>query len=94
MNVLNQIYSLSKGNPGATRFLMELMEDPPIGVQVFPKLEEYGLTGSSLYVLWSDLCDKDIHKVLNLIKKCPKEILVEACSREDYSGRGLVKEFL
>lgn len=55
---------------------------------------EYGIVGTDLYVLFSDLCGKDPGKTVRLIRDCPKGILIDAASRQDYSGRELVKEYL
>jgi hypothetical protein len=52
------------------------------------------LRGTNLWVLYSDLCDKDIFKVATLCKNCPQDILEDACSRQDYSGRALVSQYL
>jgi hypothetical protein len=59
------------------------------------KMEEIPtLRGTNLYVLWSDLCNKDIKLVSTLCQNCPKEILEDACNRQDYSGRELVAKYL
>jgi hypothetical protein len=52
------------------------------------------IRGTNLYVLWSDLCDKDLNKVEILCKNCPNDILEDACSRQDYSGINLIKEYI
>ena len=96
--MLNQIMTLSNGNPGAMMFLMKLAtgdaKNPLCALTIIPKIEKCGIKGTDLYVLWSDLCGKDIEKVERLCKKCPDDILTDACSRQDYSGRELVKKFL
>ncbi len=94
---MNQIIQWSQGNPGAMTFLMSLMQpqNAEKGIAIIQKLEEAkSIRGTNLYVLWSDLCDKNIAKVEILCKKCPTDILQDACSRQDYSGRELVSEYL
>ena len=58
------------------------------------KIEICRIKGTDLYVLWSDLCDKDYGDVHLLCISCPDEILIDACSRQDYSGRKLVEKYL
>lgn len=97
MNQLIQIIKWSQGNPGATAFLKEIMETKNAlqTSQMFLKLEEAkSIRGTNLYVLWSDLCQKDLEKVEKLLQNCPLDILENACSRQDYSGRELVSEYL
>jgi len=91
------IIKWSEGNLGALTFLMEFMmpENFKKGIAIFSKLEPLiSIRGINLYVLWSDLCDKDLEKVYKLCKNCPDDILVDACSRQDYSGRELISEYL
>lgn len=52
------------------------------------------IKGTELYVLYSDLCGKDMDKVAKLIENCPREILIKACKQQDYSGRKMVKDYL
>lgn len=95
--LLNQIIEWSQGNPGAISFLSSLIDPKNIGdaVPIVIKLEEAkSIRGTNLYVLWSDLCERDISKVKALCKNCPTNILEDACSRQDYSGRLLVAEYL
>jgi len=92
-----QIISWSQNNPGAATFLMSIMqlENVTSGSAIITKLEEAkSIRGTNLYVLWSDLCGRDMTKVETLCKNCPTDILEDACSRQDYSGRELVSEFL
>ena len=87
------IRNLAKGNPGAPTFLIELLkigQDTP----TLDKIESSGIVGTDLYVLWSDLCGKDMEKVVHLVDKCPLDTLKDACSRQDYSGRELVAKYL
>lgn len=94
---MNQLIEWSKGNPGALMFLMGLMEMPNLvfGIPIITKLERCkSIRGTNLYVLFSDLCNKDYELCAKLCNKCPDSILEDACSRQDYSGRELVKEYL
>ena len=94
---MEKLENLSQGNPGALTFLMEFLkpENAVKGIVILIKINEIpSLKGTNLYVLWSDLCQKDLDKVETLCNKCPNDILEDACSRQDYSGAELVKEYL
>jgi len=92
------ISEYSKGNPGAVAFLSELL-NLTAGVEnsipIACKLDECPtLRGTNLYVLWNDLCDRDMAKVATLCKLCPNDILEDACNRQDYSGRKIIEKYL
>lgn len=94
---MNEIVKWSQGNPGAAAFLMSLLqpENAVKGIAILRKLEEgKSIRGTNLYVLWSDLCDRDMSKVETLCKNCPTAVLEDACSRQDYSGRDLVSSYI
>jgi hypothetical protein len=94
---MKQIIEWSQGNPGAMSFLMSLIlpENAIKSLPILMKLEEAkSIRGTSLYVLWSDLCGRDLALVEQLCKRCPTPILEDACSRQDYSGRALVAEYI
>lgn len=87
----------SQGNPGALNFLMNVINSPNKDQSevILNKLEETrSLKGTDLYVLYSDLCEKDLNKVEKLCANCPTDILIDACKRQDYSGIKLVEQFL
>jgi hypothetical protein len=93
---LNFLVEWSDGNPGAAVFLMGLFQEEnlPLSLSIMAKLERCHIRGTDLYILFSDLCNKDYIKVSKLCKTCPDNILKDACSRQDYSGIELVKEYL
>ena len=94
--MINQIFEWSQGNAGAVAFLTLLVqpENTPKAIPIVIIEEAKSIRGTNLYVLWSDLCERDISKVEMLCKNCPTSILEDACSRQDYSGRKLVAEYL
>lgn len=95
--MMNQVIQWSKGNPGALTFLMELISPDNIlhSLPIALKLTECEtIRGTNLYVLYSDLCNKSMETVAHLCMNCPSDILEDACNRQDYSGRELVKPYL
>jgi hypothetical protein len=94
---MEQILKWSDGNPGAMMFLMTLVqaENFVYSLGIISTLEKATtIRGTNLYVLYSDLCNKDMSKVANLCENCPINILEDACSRQDYSGRKLISEYI
>lgn len=93
--MLGTVMKFSKGNPGAMTCLMGLITEALIpALTILPKIEKLEIYGTDLYVFWSDLCNKDYDLMVKLCKDCPDDILKDACSRQDYSGRELVKPYL
>ena len=90
-----EIRSLSKGNPGALSFLTEVCNlSTDASIKALDKIKESGIVGWGLYVLWSDICERDMNNVIKLLDDCPLPLLKDACSRQDYSGRKLVAKYL
>jgi hypothetical protein len=85
---MNEILALSKGNPGAMMFLMNAPQ------HVVQAIEKTSIRGADIYVLHSDLCNRNMQKVEKLLKNCPIDVLQDACSRQDYSGQTLVAPYL
>jgi hypothetical protein len=85
------IIELADRNFGALSFLSELENHPHI-LDFINNSES--LRGANIYVLWSDLCGRDVSAVENLIAKCPMSVIEEACSRHDFSGIALIKPYL
>lgn len=96
---MNQILEWSKGNPGALTFLLQLLNCPVDklvqSIVIMSTLEKAeSIRGTNAWVLYSDLCDKDMDKVEKLCSKCPINILEDACKRQDRSGKQLVAVYL
>lgn len=89
---INTIVRAAKGNPGAADAMATLAEYGY--TKTLRTILDYGIQGTDIYVLFSDLCGRDPFKVQNLVDRCPKDILIDACSRQDYSGRQLVAKYI
>ena len=73
------ILKLSEGNPGAMTTLFEIMKhfdnNEVEFLGTFLVIDSMELYGSHLYMLWNDCCDRDISKVIKVIRKyCDGEI--------------------
>jgi len=97
------IMRMSEGNPGAVQAMAVMMQnsvkiDPESALKEFSgivSLDSFGIYGTAIYVLWSDICGKDMPKMLAVLRSVQlgfftREVLRDACSRQDYSGREMV----
>jgi hypothetical protein len=95
---MEELIKWSEGNPGALNFLAEVFMNPQTdivtAITINNKIKACPtLRGTNLYILYSDLCDKDMDRVVFLCKNCPNNVLEDACNRQDYSGKILVEEY-
>ncbi len=97
------VVKMSDSNPGAMKALMEIVtkakdidkDDPMIGLSSVLMLDTLGIYGTDIYVLYSDICDRDLAKMLAIVRAVQLgffdgKLLQNACSRQDYSGREIV----
>lgn len=96
------ILKMSDGNPGCISVLTALLHDKKTdpdnalgGIGVILNLDSYGIYGTDIWGLYSDICDKDIVKMIAVIRACQlgffnRVILADAAHREDYSGKSMV----
>lgn len=90
------VIEAANGNPGALMCVLGLVKEanPIDGIKILMKIEELKITGTDLYVLFSDLCNKDYGLMAYLCSNVPNDVLKDASSRQDYSGRELVEKFV
>lgn len=98
---LTPVMQLSQGNPGAASALCDLIGNTEKFQHHFPISVALGtfidlnIYGTSIYILYSDLCGKDQNRVMAVLYAYHKglikgEDLKDACSKQDYSGRNLI----
>lgn len=101
-NPANAITKLSEGNPGAINACCLLIKDgghiyPYIdGFEYIKNLDNIGIYGTDIYVLWNDICQCDLAKMISLLRIAIRDpykanLLKDACGRQDYSGRKLLQ---
>ena len=57
---IEQIISMIDGNPGALAFIKEATEmDSLLAIRGLCRMQDVGITGSRLYMLWNDCCGRD-----------------------------------
>lgn len=97
------IMKVGEGNPGAIEALIRIdRESENIdkqnmlgGLSYILELDKLNIYGTDIYVLYSDICAKNLPQMLAVLRSVQlgfldKDILRDACSRQDYSGRALV----
>jgi hypothetical protein len=99
-SLIELLTKMSEGNPGAVTALMDMFNkgheiDPDNAFKGYGPLillDEYGIYGADINVLWSDLCGKSTPITLAVLRAVQlgyldRAVLKDACSRQDYSGR-------
>lgn len=102
-STMTAVTKMTNGNFGAIDALMNIIKDAPKidpdnalgGIGIMLTLDTYGIYGTDIYVLYSDICGKNVTKMIACIRACQmglfdSNILKDACSRQDYSGRKLI----
>lgn len=102
-SAMDVIVKMSEGNPGAMTALMEILNkgaeiDPDDfmgGLGAVLSLDSDGIYGTDIYVLWSDICDRNTAKMLSVLRACQlgffnRQTLIDACNRQDRSGKNMI----
>lgn len=86
---------LAESNPGAIRFIIALKDaDDTTASIIMDKVLVCKIKGVDLYILWNDLGDRNLERVANICLEVPNNVLIDACSRQDYSGEELIQPYL
>ena len=102
-NTMDVIVKMSEGNPGAMTALMEMLDkgakiDPDDfmgGLGAVLDLDTNEIYGTNIYVFYSDICDRNIAKMLSVLRACQlgffnRQTLIDACNRQDRSGKKMI----
>lgn len=81
-------FYICKGNPGALAFVMAAYERDAVAAErCFRRMEEAGITGDKLYMLWNDCCGRDVDLALETMMCMPTPEIVRHINYE--GGRGI-----
>lgn len=81
-------FDICAGNPGALTFLMQAYDTDMFRAERgFQRMQDNGITGSRLYMLWNDCCNRDTKKALAVMGKMAVEEIVRHINYE--GGRGV-----
>jgi hypothetical protein len=96
--MLEELFQISEGNPGAltcvTGLVNGTIEDSVAAITIIPTIKKNQIYGTDLYVLWSDLSQRNYQLMAHLCKEVPSDLLKLASSKQDYSGIEMVKEYI
>lgn len=88
-------FDLCKGNPGALHFMMDsYMKCNPFRAEAgFQRMQDNGIFGAALYMLWNDCCNRDTEKTVSIM--CDHDISDIVAHINYNGGRGIpyVEEF-
>lgn len=97
------LIKLAEGNPGALTAMIEMCKiseeidfDSAFGPYTpLINLDDFGIYGTDIYVLWNDICDRDTIKTIGVLRATQmglfdNNILKDAAHRQDRSGKSLV----
>lgn len=96
------IKKMTDNNPGAANVIEQLImydgvdkKTTASGGTILYLLNDYEIYGTDLYVFYNDICDRNLEKMLAVVlgvflKLFDKDVLKDACSRQDYSGKNIV----
>ncbi len=100
---LSAMVKMSKGNPGAASALVAIFKAVPIvdpdaafgGLGAILLLDSYGIYGTDIYILWSDICERNTTKTIAVLRAVQlgffsSAVLVDAAHRQDRTGKALV----
>ena len=84
-------FDICKGNPGTLDFLIRAYDlDMFAAEKGFSRMENAEITGSWLYILWNDCCNRDTKKAIRAMN----EIDIEVIKDHVFRPRGLPFEEL
>lgn len=96
------VVKMADSNLGAMRVIVEIFNRPDIdpdnalpGIGPILLLDQYGIYGTDIYVLFADICEHDLVKTLAVLRATQMglfdyNILKDACHRQDRSGKQLI----
>lgn len=85
----SKISALCAGNPGTLSFISEAYRESPRDAEYgFNRMAENGITGSRLYMLWNDCCERDTRQALDVMLYDTIQSVIDHIN--DSEGRGIV----
>jgi hypothetical protein len=103
MSKLELLIRLAESNPSALECLEQLINESQDLVsganlekrkQILNFIEANEITGTYLYVLYSDIADKNLDLMHYIIDNAPINKVKAASSVQDYSGRKILKNWI
>ena len=81
-------FEICEGNPGALMFLIQAYQLHMFRAErAFQRMQDNGIRGDKLYIIWNDCCGRDTGMALNVMIEWPIEKIVEHINYDE--GRGI-----
>ena len=81
-------FAIVEGNPGALTFLMEAYDkDLFLAERGFQRMQNAGITGSRLYMLWNDCCGRNTEMAMDIMQNKAIDIILHHIDGGE--GRGI-----
>lgn len=81
-------FDICNGNPGALTFLMDAYDKFMFKAErAFQKMQDAGITGDKLYMIWNDCCDRNTDRAISMIMDNNIAVINHFINYEN--GRGL-----
>ena len=81
-------FDICEGNTGALMFLIGAYDVDMFGAErAFQRMQDNNITGTKLYMLWNDCCDRDTEMALRIMQDNP---ILDIIKHINYAnGRGI-----
>ena len=81
-------FNITEGNPGCLQFLIDAYDKYMFFAERgFQRMQDAGVKGSRLYMLWNDCCDRDTSKALYIMLNRDVDDIIHHI--DGGSGRGI-----
>lgn len=81
-------FAIAEGNPGALTFLTEAYLKDPFKAELgFRRMWNAGITGSRLYMLWNDCCERNTEMAIDIMQNKVIDVILHHI--DGGRGRGI-----
>jgi hypothetical protein len=81
-------FDICEGNPGALTFLMNAYRIKPFKAEAaFKRMQNAGITGSRLYMLWNDCCMRNTEYAIQIMNETDISTIIHHI--DDGKGYGI-----
>jgi len=81
-------FAITEGKLGALLFCMDAYKQNPLRAETcFMRMQKAGITGTKLYMLWNDCCNRDVDMSMRIMSSTPIKTILEHINYEN--GRGI-----
>lgn len=81
MITIEHLTQMSDGNIGAATVIAALMQLD--AAPTIEKLKRLNIKGPPIWVIYKDCCDGSARTMIDLVERCPDDLLIEASKSDD-----------